>query len=301
MHEVHFLHIRGILFEDVVYKPEKGFESNSPKRYEGPNKDYIVVLLDKEGQELLEVAPLVAASCAPATATHHFEVMACLPLHPDGTFYEIRKGAFVIYRCDIPPAPPKLVLKESMLSDQKISCLWESENQGITFNMVARMESGRSITLAKDLNINNHTIDLSGIRATGKGQLVIVACDGVRSSEVLAESFELPRQPPIIHIVSPVDGSHFSFGQPISVIASCSDVDGNLLSQLPLKWLLNSQETSERNAIISLENLPAGKHSLTLQYSGEMGQTETKIEFEIDAPDDAYHQWFSLVSETGGV
>ena len=101
-----YLHIRGTIAENMVYRPRPGHESSRPGRRVEGDPAYQLVLLDSEGRTLLKVAPQVNASgCGNADDPLRYRVRGVLPLHPNGVAYELRRGELLLYRTAIPVVP----------------------------------------------------------------------------------------------------------------------------------------------------------------------------------------------------
>ena len=109
MSSMTYLHIRGTLAENMVYRPRPGHESARPGRRGEGDPAYQLRLLDHAGRELLTVAPQVTLrGCGSADEPRRYRVRGILPLHPDGASYELRRGDVLLYAAEIPATPPAI-------------------------------------------------------------------------------------------------------------------------------------------------------------------------------------------------
>lgn len=298
MQQVHFLHITGTLYENQVYKHKSCFESSTAKRYAG-DENYQVILLNADKSPLLQVAPKISGYCGLASDADRYAVVACLPLHPDGASFEIRRGSLLLYACDIPKKSPALHITKSATTENKISIEWKSPCK--SFSVVAKMESGRRISLVRNFAGHSFLMDKSTIRASGKGKIMVVAHDGVRSTEAMGPEFELADQPPIINIITPIDNSEEPFGYPISVCASYYDIDGKNLDAQHLICTLDGERVEHTCGIVALHSVLSGKHLLSFTCEGPWGKTESSVIFNVAEPDKAYAEWLALVERSANV
>lgn len=323
-----YLHIRGTLAENMVYHPQPGYESSRPgPRVEG-DPAYQLVLLDREERVLLNVAPqVISRGCGSVDDPRRYRVRGVLPLHPDGAAYELRRGEVRLYRAAIPPAPPAAPAPRYRSYGSQVTLEWEPYEQPeniygdtsprgtvpggdapgtsarrITYSVVAAMESGRRITIARGLTEATHKVDLSSVPAHGKGTLYLVASDGVRSSEVEAASIDVAERAPTVHILVPAPDSRLPFGQTVSVLGCCFDMGGSPCSPEHAVWFLDGERFAAGALVAALDGLNPGSHRLTLAYdAGDMGVVETSAALEIEEPDEDYRQWEALIgNEQGG-
>jgi hypothetical protein len=318
-----YLHMRGTLAENMVYRPRPGHESSRPGRRVEGDSAYQLVLLDSEGRTLLKVAPQVNPSgCGNAYDPLRYRVRGVLPLHPNGVAYELRRGELLLYRTAIPVAPPTLVAPRTHKSANGVTINWQHcelapqelppcvertptppdntwfSTPRVTYSVVAAMESGRRITVARGLTALAHSVDLSVMPVHGKGTLYLVASDGIRSSEVEAGSIEVPQRPPSIHILSPDADARIPYGQVVSVLGCCLDMGGQPVSPERTAWSIDGERFAAGTVVAAVENLTPGRHRLTLALEDENGQrVETGLTFSVEEPDEHFQRWQALMTE----
>jgi hypothetical protein len=317
MPEITYLHIRGILAESMVYQPRPGYESPRPGRRAEGDPAYQLVLLDREDRLLLSVAPQVTArGCGSVNDPLRYRVRGVLPLHPDGATYELRRDEVRLYRAAIPPVPPAAPVPRHRSDGSQVTLDWQAGEQPddasgdtapdgdapgattrrLTYSVVAAMESGRRITVARGLTEPTHKVDLSLMPVHGKGKLYLVASDGVRSAEVEAASIDVPERAPTVHILAPAPDSRLPFGQPVSVLGCCLDMGGSACTPELAVWSLDGERFAAGTLVAALDGLNPGTHRLTLAYeAGDMGPVEASTAFEVEEPDEDYRQWEALI------
>ena len=311
-----YLHIRGTLFENMLYQARPGYESSRPGRRAEGDPAYQLVLLDLQDRVLLGVAPQVTPhGCGSVDDPLRYRVRGVLPLHPDGAAYELRRGDIRLYRAAIPPAPPAAPTPRHKSDGSRVTLQWQPGEQpgsestsitgetgssapGITYSVLVEMESGRRITLARRLTEPNHTVDLNAIPASGKGRLILAAHDGVRSSEVEVATIDMPERPPTVHILAPAPDARLPFGQAVSVLGGCFDLAGQPCSPEHAVWSLDGERFAAGTLVTVLAGLAPGPHRLTLAYpSGAAETVEASVLLTVDEKDEGYRQWQALVGE----
>lgn len=329
MTDLTYLHIRGSLAENMVYRSRPGYESPRPGRRSEGDPAFQLVLLDCEGRVLLSVAPQVTASgCGNADDPLRYRVRGLLPLHPDGVAYELRRGEIRLYGVAIPSEPPTIAAPRCHQSANGLTLHWQPCEQPdstrgstapannaygttqdttarrITYSVGAAMESGRRITIARGLTEPAHTVDLSLMPLPGKGTLYLVASDGVRSSEVEVASIDVPVRAPTVHILAPAPDAYLPFGQPVSVLGCCLDMGGQPCSLDRTVWSLDGERFAAGTLVAALDGLHPGPHRLTLAYEGgdyeggHADRVEASVTLKIEEPDADYRRWEALIGDT---
>ena len=315
---ISWLHVRGTLLENMTYRPRPGRESTRRGRHLDGDPAFALVLLDREGAELVSVAPQVSPrACGDPDHALRYRVGGTLPLHPAGTAYELRRHGRVLYRTTIASEPPRLTTPRCHHSANGVALRWDAAERcehthhalvaasvpaptigsaRVTYDVVVRMESGRRITMARGLTTHAHAIDVSRMPCAGKGTLLVVASDGVRSTEVEGGSIDVPERPPTVHILSPAAGERVSYDQPVSVLGCCLDMSGEPSTPEPLRWSLDGEDVAAGALMMVLESLRAGPHRLVLRYGeNTAGGAETAVDFDVAAPDAQYREWEGVI------
>lgn len=318
-----YLHIRGTLSENMVYRPRPGRETNGPGRRSEGDSAYQLVLLDSHARVLVSVAPQVnPRGCGSPTDPLRFGVRGAIALHPDATAYELRRGEIRLHGAAIPSAPPSLAAPRCHTNATGLTLRWEhcapaegahnsipmgaaaytmrrgATATGMTYSIVAAMENGRRITLARNLTEPAHTLDLSVMPVPGKGKVFLVANDGVRSSEVEAADIHVPPRPPTVHILAPVHGTQVAFGETVSVLGCLLDMGGQPIEPETVSWSLDGERIASGTLITVLAGLAPGTHRLTLWVEGGgMDRVEESLSLEVAEPDADYHAWAELMTD----
>lgn len=307
MTSVTYLHIRGTLAENMVYRPRPGYESSRPGRRIEGNPAFQLVLLDPGRRMLVNVTPEVKPlGCGAAEDSLHFSVRGCLPLHPHGAAYELRKREIVLYRVDIPSEAPVSVEPECRQTVTGPSLKWEakhgrtspSHGHNISYSITVVMESGQRLTLARGLKETSYSIDIKTLPFPGTGKLYFGTHDGIRSSEVEAGSIDVPARPPTVHILAPQPHARLPFGQPVSVLGCCLEMNGQPCSPEGIFWSVDGEPFADGTNVVTLEGLSSGAHRLTLSYRGndDKYHVETSVTVEMGEPSADYRMWETLTA-----
>ena len=308
-----YLHIRGTLAESMVYVPRPGHESARRERGSAGDPAFQLVLLDQAGRLLLSVAPrVVPRGCGSANDPMSYGVRGSLPLHPDAAAYELRRGEIRLYGAVVTSEPPRIAAPGCYPSPEGPTLRWEAGQvpasastygnferplQGLTYSVVAVMESGRRITVARGLTELTHTVDLSRMPTHGKGTLYLVANDGVRSAEVEAGAIDVPARPPTVHILMPAAGAYLPLGHPVCTLGCCLDMGGQPCSPDGAVWLLDGERVAAGRVVAAIEGVTAGTHRLTLAYEENgIRLAESSISLVMEEADEAYYQWEALLA-----
>jgi hypothetical protein len=302
-----YLHVRGTLAENLVYTPRPGYESPRPgKRFEG-DPAFQLVLLDPQHRMLVNVTPEVKPlGCGAAEESLRFSVRGSLPLHPGGAAYELRKGDIVLYSVNIPSEAPMPAEPGCHHTVTGPSLKWEAKHgrpspshaHNISYSITAVMESGKRLTLARGLKETSYSIDIKTFPFAGKGKLYLGTHDGIRSSEVEAGSIDVPARPPTVHILAPEAYARLPFGQPVSVLGCCLEMNGQPCSPEGIAWSVDGEAFAAGMNVVALEGLQSGTHRLTLSYGShdDAHHVETSVTVEIDEPSADYQMWKTLMS-----
>jgi hypothetical protein len=291
-----YLHIRGTLSESMIYTPRPGFESPIPNRRIDGDRSFQLLLFDSGDRVLVSVQPQVVSRCAHANDPLRFSVRGCLPLHPQGASYELRKDGITLHRAPVASAAPTVASAQCRTTKKGFALKWQPLEERITYSVVAQMNSGRRMTIARGLTKPAHTIDLCEMPVPGEGKLLVIAHDGVRSSETEAASIDVPERPPSVHIVSPAADARFPYGQPLSVLGTCLDMSGDPMPPERVTWSIDGERFAAGTLIAALALPDSGTHKLTLEYADDRGRTETTIAVHIEEPDADYREWETLMA-----
>jgi hypothetical protein len=293
-----YLHISGTLAENMVYRPRPGHESTQPGARGEGDPAYQLLLLDRDGQVLVNIAPqVVARGCGSAADPRRWRVRAALPLHPDSVRYELRRGEISLHAAPIPLEPPKIPAFRHQIEADGLALEWNADGKDhVTYSIVLAMDSGRRITLARNLTGSSHSLDLRRMPEHGRGTVYLITSDGVRSSEVEVTTIVVPARPPTVHILLPETNSPLPFGQPLSVLGACLDMSGRPCPPEPAVWTMDGERFATGSFVAALDEVPSGTHHLTLAYGDGNHRVECSVKVEIEEPHPDYHRWRQLMA-----
>ena len=292
-----YLQIRGVLQENMVYRAQPGHETARPGRMPDGNPAFQLVLLDRNDHVLVCVAPEVRSNgCSNAGDPVQFRVRGTLPLHPEGTAYELRRGVVYLHRATIPEPTPAITKPACRSGDGSLAISWQRvPGENVTHSIVVEMGSGRRIVLARGLTETEYTVELSRLPVAGRGTVLISTNDGIRSTEVKATAIDVPVRPPTAHILNPAAAARVPTGQPVSVLGCCLDMAGRPCPPNPIIWLLDGQQFASGSQVTVIGSPAPGSHRLMLKYAAD-GEAECSVNFEVEEPNEHYRLWEQLTA-----
>jgi hypothetical protein len=87
--------------------------------------------------------------------------------------------------------------------------------------------------------------------------------------------------PPGITLLAPTNTTQFLLGQPIPIVASCGDVDGNVTNVTFFRDVMAIGETTNSPHQLTWTNAPSGIHRLTAVATDDAGESTTSPPIEI--------------------
>ena len=268
--------LRGWETSRIVHRPPEG---------EGA---YFLELLDADDSVLIQVKPHVDFRdvCFQSTKTMRAtRVIAYIPYHPAAQRLVFRRDEYIIHDTTVAKEPPLVEFDNVVHYGQSVSLRWKashSENIPLTFNIFCTVDHGEHLLmLARDLDGSEAKLSLEEVPG-GRGQLIVLATDGLRSSFAISDPFKIEDKPPEIWITSPRDGTVFPPDQPLSLIGQAVDVQGKKLPEDGLVWEVDGRAIQQGTGIAPAIGLKPGNHeaSLSLRY-GEDVTARSTVTFTI--------------------
>ena len=268
----HLLRLHGTLFENMVFKPQPGWET---ERVAGPRPEtgdgtYLVELLSADGKLLVSVSPQVVMSgpCFSAGDTRWADIVVYVPLHPESRELVFRRGVLELYRSEITAEPPELRIgKPTKLAKDRIRITWNATHTTpLTFQVLYLTDDGRAFPLAANVTESTFTADLRTFPGSRRGRIGVLATDGLRSAFERSGAFRVEEKPPRVWIQSPASGDILPPDQPVTLNGHALDVGALSLSDTGLQWLVDRKRVLE-DSRLGMATLEPGPHEIVLRYA----------------------------------
>lgn len=153
-----------------------------------------------------------------------------------------------------------------------------SRDNGVTFQPVAAGLSGSSTQ-----------IDTASLGGSGTAVLRVTASDGVNNAYADSAPFVMAPKPPQAIILSPENGLHIHYGQLVNFSGTALDVQDGSVAEAGLAWRDESNTLLGNGSLLSLDTLPVGENTITLQATNSLGESATTsvtvfVDDDLDLP-----------------
>lgn len=129
--------------------------------------------------------------------------------------------------------------------------------------------------------------------SAGNEALFLFVTDGVNTSAVVSQTFNLPAQDPVASIASPWAADILPLGEAVAVAGNGWDAEDGELPDDNLVWYLDNVEVGN-GRWFSLPDLEAGQYTLRLEVTDSNAQTDQmEITFTVAAPRYSYLPFIS--------
>lgn len=270
----HLLRFHGTLFENMVFEPRLGWET---ERSAGPRPEigdgtYVVELLSADAKVLVSVSPhvIMRAPCFSEGEGQWADIVIYVPLHPEARELVFRRKDMELYRAGITPQPPELRLaRPAQLAKDRIKISWSARHsKPLTFQVLYLTDDGRAFALAAGLTESTFTADLRTLPGSRGGRLGVLASDGLRSTFERTAAFPVEEKPPRVWIQNPASGDTLPPDQPLTLSGHAVDVGGLSLTDTGLQWLVDRKLVLE-GMRLGMTMLEPGSHEIILRYAPE--------------------------------
>ena len=283
----HLLRFHGTLFENMVFEPLPGWET---ERVAGPRPEsgdgtYFVELLSADAKVLVSVSPqvIMRAPCFSEGEPQWADIVIYVPLHPEARELVFRRKDLELYRAEITPQPPQLRLtRPPKVAKDQIKISWSAtHSKPLTFQVLYLADDGRAFPLAADLTDSTFTADLRTLPGSREGRLGVLATDALRSAFERSDPFRVEEKPPRVWIQHPAAGDTLPPDQPVTLSGHAVDVGGLSLTDTGLQWLVDRKLVLEGSRL-GMAMLEPGPHEIVLRYAAEGGvAVQQKVQITI--------------------
>lgn len=153
----------------------------------------------------------------------------------------------------------------------------DPDGDALSFDLFLTRDGGATFLepLALGLSDPSFSIDTSNLGG-GTAQIRVVASDGVQSTSADSAPFLLPNQPPRPQISSPSDGTIVRVGQLLNLEGKAVDPQDGAVIATSLVWSTPTR-TLGTGSQVSITDLPAGTHPITLTATNSLGVAATAV------------------------
>jgi len=292
--------IRGRLDRDDDFTPRRcestTFIRDRPEPNQPDHGDVVVETLDEDGRVVRTERPSVVREgvCAPADRT--WRVRVYIALDEGASTVSLRRGDRVLWSVRIPESPDVRVELASRPTrgDERANQRRRSKRSSgtpgfpggepavlgleftrpdepdIAFVKVVYRWSERGFHVVHiGPAVRRITIDPDRLPGGDRCEFFVAYSNGIRTGLARTDAFELPPIGPVIDIVQPVEGSGVTEGMPIALEATVVDPEhpSAPLDREAVRWWVDGEEAGV-GLIGSVDPLPAGSHTVTLEYTG---------------------------------
>jgi hypothetical protein len=139
-------------------------------------------------------------------------------------------------------------------------------SEPVTCNIAILNGPGRAVPIVYKTTETTARIPVASIPFDGACRAVVLATDGIRSSQERSEEFALSEKPPRIVLLQPTAGQVFSEAEGVSLSGFAIDPLGCSLPDEALQWRLDGDAIAHGTRLHWLDPLPVGSHVIELTW-----------------------------------
>ncbi|MBL9169286.1 MAG: fibronectin type III domain-containing protein [Verrucomicrobiales bacterium] len=210
-----------------------------------------------------------------------------LPLPPEAAALRLVNQGGTLTEVLISAHTPTLQLNPVTLGDGTMQVSWtgsDEDGDNLFFTIQYSSDDGASWqTLSVHYPESSQTLDTSLLAGTGTALIRVIVTDGIHSTTVTSDPFELPRHAPVVNLTGVTEGQLFDLGNPINAQGAGYDAEDGTLGGTSLHWSLVGPEVRDGSgASLALANLPPGVYQLTLTGTDADGNADSRtVQFSI--------------------
>jgi hypothetical protein len=180
-----------------------------------------------------------------------------------------------------PAGKPRISNFEVDLREREGYARWEVEevhSETLEFSIQFSKDAGRSWNgIAVGLKGHEFHFDLTPL-PSGELIFALLAHDGFHTTRALSKPVPLPRRPPVISILHPLDGDTLAEDQPMRLWGAITTDTVERVDLRACRWLIDGNEV-ERGVDGWITAPPEGEHRCTFVVEGDGGRAETSVAF----------------------
>jgi len=209
-----------------------------------------------------------------------------MPFDPATANIQIKFEDTVLASVPVSASAPEVTVEypnggESLSGVETVS--WataDADGDDLRYDVLYSTDGGtRWIAIVVDHTETSFEWDTSGVPGTEQGLIRVFATDGVNTGEDISDGvFTVPEKGPEVTILDPSDGAVFFLGDTVSFSGVAFDLEDGQLEADSLTWESTLEGVLASGEDISIENLVAGTHLISLTAEdGDGNQTAGTI------------------------
>lgn len=290
-----FLRFSGMISPTGEFQHHVGWETDHIAHPPEPSGPFEIDQLDERGSVIARTkCQLSPPACGRAGVPMWQDIQAYVPLNDATMKLRLRDGDLARHEVEVSRTRPQLDLPLVNASEGRAAARWNaSHKKPLVFNVALFTEPGRVFPLALATRENNIDIDPTSFPGGDQCRIAVVATDGVRSTSILSEPFQLPQQPPVLYLLSPTDGTRFGAFEPIGLNGTAMDRGGLALPDEHLSWHIDGVAVSHGQRLEAVPALAPGPHTIELRY----GDAASSVAIEVAEPSELEQRWAARSAE----
>ena len=269
----------GRLWENMIFERAPGWETDLvERRPEQGDGEYQLELRNDDGEVLVSVSPDVdfyrRTTIGPSEMLSA-DIVAYVPLRPDGRELVLRRGDLVVHREDVSPDPPQIEVDAVQPQrGERILISWRAEGpagRDLTFDLLYVVNRERAFYLARGVAGSSYVAEIASYPGGRQIEIAVLASDSTRSAFALSSAFVVEARPPRVLIHNPLPDTVLPADQPVSLSGQATDVAGAPLPLEHLRWEVDGLEVGRGRDVAMATNLEPGPHETVLRYADPDG------------------------------
>jgi hypothetical protein len=195
------------------------------------------------------------------------------------------------------PAAPTVTLARpnggETLDGETVLVSWTAEDRDddpLSYHVQYSVDDGATWSLVASNVLSTSTvIDTRNMPATERGRFRVLASDGIHTAHDSSDrAFTVPNHRPSVEILAPQAWETYVVSQTVALQAQVSDVEEGSLEPEQISWRSNLDGQLGQGARLSLADLTAGRHTITVNVEdGEGARASESVRIWVFAgPDD---------------
>ncbi len=257
-------------------------------------RDYAIEAVDAVSQTLAWQG-LDVIACLPGDPINCFDraPFGAVITFPLGTAaFRIKHGEQVLRVVPVSPHAPTITIT-APTAGQVISgnytITWQSSDADgdLLYHRLEYTPDGQNWrALATNITQTQTVVNFDNLPGGQQFRIRILVTDGVNTTEATSPAFVVPPKPPEAFIENPKPGKRYMVGMSVPLRGWANDdQDGNLYSETALMWSSDRDGTLGRGAMLNVNTLSVGQHTITLSATNSAGLTgSTSVTITIEPP-----------------
>ncbi len=256
--------------------------------------DYQIRLLDENGDILFVRYFRVEGNHGGGETVEHQEypdpIHEFVPLIPGTVRVQITLGENVLFERSASEHPPTVKMLSPNGGEQwpasgSVTVKWQADDadgDALTYMLQVSQDSGATWdAVAVNLSEPQTTLEVSNLPGGSKARMRVLASDGFHTTSDTSDGdFTIPRKPPQLFLLDPVDGAIYPPNTAITLDGIASDPEDGPLDGSQLSWWSDRQGMLGTGNQVDASSLKPGWHTITFiaqDSSGDAGKASVRI------------------------